>query len=53
MGKHQANATNTRANSKQVAELTDQELTEDELALVLGGTPSAATNDIHCHIHPN
>jgi bacteriocin-like protein len=53
MGKHQANATNTSANSKQVPELTDQELTEDELALVSGGTPSVATNDIHCHIHPN
>jgi hypothetical protein len=53
MGKHQENPTNTSANSKQVPELTEQELTEDELAFVSGGTPSVATNDIHCHIHPN
>jgi bacteriocin-like protein len=37
MTKHQTNAINTSATSKQVRESTDRELTEDELAHVSGG----------------
>ena len=37
MSKHQTNAINTSATSKQVRESTDRELTEDELAHVSGG----------------
>jgi bacteriocin-like protein len=37
MSKHQTNAINTGATSKQVREFTDRELTEDELAHVSGG----------------
>ena len=44
--------TNTAATRDQVREPT-RELTEDELVLVSGGTPSSASNDWRCHIHPN
>ena len=44
--------TNTAATREQVREPT-HELTEDELVLVSGGTPSSASNDWRCHIHPN
>jgi bacteriocin-like protein len=41
MSKHQTNAINTSATSKQVREPTGRELTEDELAHVSGGRKSA------------
>jgi bacteriocin-like protein len=37
MSKHQTNAINNSATSKQVRESTDRELTENELAHVSGG----------------
>ena len=37
MSKHQTNAINTSATSKQVRESTDRELTTDELEHVSGG----------------
>jgi bacteriocin-like protein len=42
MSKHQTNAINTSATSKQVREPTGRELTEDELAHVSGGTNASA-----------
>ena len=41
MKKHQTNAINTSATSKQVRESTDRELTANELAHVSGGRKSA------------
>jgi bacteriocin-like protein len=40
MSKHQTNAINTSATSKQVRESTDRELTANELAHVSGGRKS-------------
>jgi hypothetical protein len=44
--------TNAAATRDQVREPT-HELTEDELVLVWGGTPSSPSADWRCHIHPN
>jgi hypothetical protein len=38
MSKHQTNAINTSATSKQVRESTDRELTKEELDQVVGGS---------------
>jgi bacteriocin-like protein len=43
MSKHQTNAINTSATSKQVRESTDRELTANELAHVSGGSGRKST----------
>ena len=47
MTKHQTNAINTSATSKQVREPMDRELTADELEHITGGSWKASGTPIH------